>query len=274
VNDITRPQLEASLDQFRGVISAENEDVDSESEIPLKAIRPVGTIHFTLGVMSLTSIDRVSEAIGFLQTLDLNNLMGQVLREQQNTRNVDVWPLQVSLTSLHSMHTPRNTSILYAGPEDSRGVLHALCVKLRDAFSAAGFLVPDDRPLKLHATILNTIYAKAGGKKQHIDNTLASNSAIPGSSLTPGAKNVGAGDQTSTSTETRPDRSRGHGPNAKAPIRIDATSLLQRCKDMVWAADVRIEKIAICKMGAQKITDEQGNVVDECYEEVASVELP
>jgi activating signal cointegrator complex subunit 1 len=97
-----------------------------------------------------------------------------------------------------------------------------MCVLLRNSFEKKGYLVPDDRPLKLHATIVNTIYAKAGHK--------------------------GGGN-----------------------LRIDAQDLLEEWKDFVWAKDFPIEKLAICKMGAKKITNANGEIVGEEYEQIASI---
>lgn len=38
---------------------------------------------------------------------------------------------------------------------------------------------------------------------------------------------------------------------------------------------VRIEKVAICEMGARDVLEgEDGRVVDQVYKEIASVELP
>lgn len=51
--------------------------------------------------------------------------------------------------------------------------------------------------------------------------------------------------------------------------------------DAVWAADVMVEKVAICEMGARDVREEgdregegDGRVVDQVYKEIASVELP
>lgn len=50
--------------------------------------------------------------------------------------------------------------------------------------------------------------------------------------------------------------------------------------DAVWADNVRLEKVAICEMGAKDVREgeeeEEGNgrVVDQVYKEIASVELP
>ena len=81
----------------------------------------------------------------------------------------------------------------------------------------------------MHATLVNTIYAK--GKK-----------------------------------------SQGHGPNANAPLKIDARALLHKYENFVWAEDLILDRIAICEMGAKKQM-ENGEVVGEEYTEVASVPL-
>ncbi len=41
----------------------------------------------------------------------------------------------------------------------------------------------------------------------------------------------------------------------------------------MWARDVRVEKVAICEMGAKEVVV-GGEVVDMVYREVASVGLP
>jgi len=97
----------------------------------------------------------------------------------------------------------------------------------------AGFLVPDDRALKLHATIVNTIYAKSG----------------------------------------RGGRGGGHGPNAKALVRLDAKDVMERYAEFVWCEGLQVGKVAICKMGAKRVVDVAGGVVGEEYEEVAAKEV-
>ncbi|KAK4991322.1 hypothetical protein LTR50_001907 [Elasticomyces elasticus] len=140
-------------------------------------------------------------------------------------------PLTISLTSLYAMHAPHKTSILYASPTDSTNRLYSFCNGLRTIFTDSGFLLEDTRSLKLHATIVNTIYVK-------------------------GCKSA------------------GHGPEARAPLRFDATAVLQQWHDHVWAKDVLLDRVAICEMGAKKVHDAECGVVGEEYTEVAVVRLP
>lgn len=60
----------------------------------------------------------------------------------------------------------------------------------------------------------------------------------------------------------------------KGSGKIDARKVIEKWGDTTWAEDVRVEKVAICEMGAKKVKDETGSVIDEVYTEIASVALP
>ncbi|KAI1083929.1 kinase A anchor protein [Whalleya microplaca] len=215
VNGDSRPQLMASLSSFKA-------DVTSPDSfgIPATAIRPLGTIHLTLGVMSLPTDNDLERAIAFLKTLEPQTILSSIIKGAATT-TVDpgsAHSLSITLRGLQSMHPPSNTSVLYAAPVDAEGTLFKFCEALQSRFQDAGLISKQERPLKLHATILNTIYVK--GKKQ------------------PGGK-------------------RGK------KLGIDAHGILDRYDDFVWMEDVPVEKIAICKMGAEK--QEDG---DEAYKVV------
>jgi activating signal cointegrator complex subunit 1 len=268
----SKPQLEASIASFRENVAASEHPQQTASEngvtrIHPKAIRPVGVMHCTLGVMSLDQ-DRLDKAIRLLQCLDITQLLlsntadtspgtstvdpheiitpKEPLTKQRErpvslqrpvspppveraSRETTSRSLTIDLKGLVSMHVPEKTSIVYIEPCDSSERLYPFCLALQDIFKKEGILVPDDRKLKLHATLVNTIYAK--GKK-----------------------------------------SQGHGSNANAPMKIDARALLDKYADFVWAKDVGLDRIAICEMGAKKRI-ENGEVVGEEYTEVASVPL-
>ena len=273
----SKPQLEASLDRFREAVAikdpasasqveTQGEDVGPTPEMVVpgvhpKAIRPVGALHCTLGVMSLDE-EELQEATELLRGLDVAAMVRDARKEQadaQQPASSDrkekskseappsslakpispppiepaISPLTIDFKGLVSMHSPHSTSVLYSAPSDSSGRLYPFCLALQKLFAGKEFLVKDDRTLKLHATIVNTIYAKG-----------------------------------------RKDRSAGHGPNANAPLKIDATAILERFQDFIWAKDVVLDRIAICEMGAKKMLDEKGDVIAEEYTEVASVKLP
>ncbi|KXJ96553.1 AKAP7 2'5' RNA ligase-like domain-domain-containing protein [Microdochium bolleyi] len=71
-------------------------------------------------------------------------------------------PLSITLKGLHSMQTPAKATVLYAPPAEDGGTLLQLCQHLRSAFQEAGYMEKEDRPLLLHATVINTIYVKGG----------------------------------------------------------------------------------------------------------------
>ncbi|KAL1648892.1 hypothetical protein SLS58_002072 [Diplodia intermedia] len=232
--------------------------------------------------MSLQTPDRVDEAASLLQGLDLAAILGGSQHAKPTAANAGkdapasdvaqmsaldpstigdqpppIEPLVISLRSLVSMHPPHKTSILYAEPEDPTGRLFAFCNALRCLFTEKGLMIEDTRPLKLHATVVNTIYAKSGGRH--------------GKGF---RRDPGLSEQSKEATaEASTDTSTGHGPNSRAPIRLDATSVLSKYEDYVWADSIHVGKVAICKMGAKKTINAQGDVVSEEYEQIASAEL-
>ena len=259
----SRPQLQTSLSRFAAEVS--KPDANGEPQVPKRAIRPFGTLHFTIGVMSLQSPERIQKACEFLKSLDTWELLCSaasvastkdaskpgspaLLPTNRSTspsqplaslfpndlslappRKAE--PLIVALTNLSPMQSPASTSSLYASPNPLHPIL-SFAQRLHDSFLAAGFLLvsPNDRPLKLHVTLVNTIYTKksTGGKNRW----------------------------------------------GKGSGKINARELIETWGETTWAEDVRVEKVAICEMGAKKVVDGEARLVDEVYTEVASVELP
>jgi activating signal cointegrator complex subunit 1 len=60
----------------------------------------------------------------------------------------------------------------------------------------------------------------------------------------------------------------GHGKN-RAKLTIDARDILEKYEEFEWMSDVRVEKVAICKMGAKKLEDGS-----EQYEVEGEVDMP
>ncbi|KKK26169.1 hypothetical protein ARAM_000966 [Aspergillus rambellii] len=89
VNDISLPQLESSLLTFESSIPPTPTAPHHHQPhplIPQDAIRPVGTLHLTLGVMSLPTPERLNEALRFFNSLDLVALMRQAENTAQKKR--------------------------------------------------------------------------------------------------------------------------------------------------------------------------------------------
>ena len=263
VTQYSKPPLQLSLQNFTAAVT-------STHDVPPKAIRPIGTIHLTLGVMQLATEEQIEAACLLLRSLDLVEMLRNSVPPPQpvevkaaeplidsplqkpamgvatietglekgtaaHVREPDpsAPPLKVSMAGLESMHNPSKTSILYTSPYDPTSRLHPFATALRDAFISKNLLVLDNRPLLLHATIVNTLYAKTKGRAKVT----------------------------------------GHGKNNRGVGKIDARALLEEFGEFEWAKDFRIERVSICQMGAKKeIID--GVVVNEEYAEVASVQLP
>jgi activating signal cointegrator complex subunit 1 len=279
VTDTSRVQLKTGLERLKN-------DLEQDQLVPAKAVRPVGTIHLTLGVMSLDET-QLEGAKHFLQSMSLHRILRDLTQRQVAQRaaedgtisenlNAAAMPdtdsLTINLESLVPMQSPHKTSILYASPKDTTQRLVPFATLLKKEFTERGFMVEDTRPLKLHATIINTIYAKSSARRgrkstvketlKHIEHKVSPHHHADDNASVDGASEEDGPNDTNT-------RSEGHGPDAKSWMRFDASSLIERYKDFTWAQDVRIDRVQICKMGAKKIWSGE-EVVDERYEVVYS----
>lgn len=203
-------QLTNSLATFRADVTSLNGFC-----VPEDAVRPPGTLHLTLGVMSLKP-DSLNQALELLKALKPRDVLSE-LRLANNSSiftnptstsrsgisNTD--GLTISFRGIHSMTLASKTSVLYAPPTDTEGILHKFCEQLRRPFRETG-LMEDDRPLLLHATIINTIYVKGRG-----------------------------------------------GGRRKERLMIDARDLMDKYEDYVWVEDMPVCRVAICRMGAKKV---------------------
>ncbi|EMR89188.1 hypothetical protein BcDW1_2198 [Botrytis cinerea BcDW1] len=150
------------------------------------------------------------------------------------------------------MHQPWSTSILYTSPQDPHSHLQTFCQSLKDTFTTAGFMLPEEkgRGLLLHATIVNTIYVR--GVRQNSDT---------------GTRATRTGNARGNQGRGRGGSSSGHGKH-KARLTFDARDIISKYADFTWMRDVRVEKVAICRMGAKKKGDG-----DEEYEVEAEIEV-
>ncbi|OKL59992.1 hypothetical protein UA08_04782 [Talaromyces atroroseus] len=243
VSETSLPLLEVSLINFKRSIPPRRKTLDDHPAkprpqlFPDSAVRPLGTLHLTLGVMSLPTPARVEEAAELLRSLDVGRLLQEVESElsdsnKNNNRNYhgekeDIQttqshslPISVSLESLESLPRAKTATVLYAHPIDPTSRLHPFAVKIRNEFVNAGFIEqdfvkqrpkkskdkksrapkkppahsgngvdndngngnimaaesekecllqqkPKFRPLLLHATLVNTIYACRGPNPHH-----------------------------------------------------------------------------------------------------------
>lgn len=259
---LTGPQLVRRLAAFKADVTS---DVNSGSIggdngnglIPDRAVRPSGTLHLTLGVMSLKD-DAVARAVTFLKGIQLKELLrqareataaaaipaargpgrasqvaagcgGQLAGQGEDIKKDG---LSITLRGLSTMHSPATATVLYAPPEDPTLLLRRFCEALKSRFIEAGFMIAEDRPLLLHATIVNTIYVRTNRRG--------------------GGRGGGR-------------RGGGGGGGNRERLTFDARDVMDRYEDYVWAEDIPVEGVRICRMGAKKV--EGGHVKDdEAYE--------
>ncbi|OAL56486.1 hypothetical protein IQ07DRAFT_9032 [Pyrenochaeta sp. DS3sAY3a] len=303
---LVTPESKSSLEFNLETLKA---DLAKDNIAPPQAVRPVGTLHLTLGVMSLDA-DRLSTATAYLQSLDLYALLRDITQQVLATRAAedgviaenlhaaalpDTDALTIDLKALLSMQRPVETSVLYAEPVDGSGRLEAFAGKLREGFVKDGWVEEEGRALRLHATVLNTIYAKGGkrgggkGKEKSVvkeAKAKAVHAQGHGESVREDASTAESGDEIQhegSAHNQKPNQdhdqafqaqgANGHGPKAKSWLRFDARNLIDQYKDCSWAEGVKIDRVQICKMGAKKIWSRgnagEGEVVDEKYEVVA-----
>lgn len=297
VTPSSRSQLIQSLASFRAEVSDRGATATGLglspggylNVVPEEAIRPVGSLHLTLGVFgfhpkkpqnfgittnsnndpgsSSAAAEQVQEEGQEEDKLETAKALLQSLQPKEILKTYKPPPampgsttipviseesaeeLKITLRGLRSMQStaPQKSAVLYAPPVDPRGRLQQFCEGVRKVFQDAGLMVPDDRPLLLHATVVNTIYVK-GRRAQ--------------SQSQRGARQRG---------NIRGGRGGGR-QNNRDRLTIDATGVLDRFEEHVWMENVKVEKIAICKMGARKI-EVDGVVVDEEYEIVGEVDV-
>ncbi|KAL9108781.1 MAG: hypothetical protein Q9227_006438 [Pyrenula ochraceoflavens] len=212
-----------------------------------KALRPLGALHLTLGVMSLGDEEKLEAAKAFLGTLDPASDLRKAspggeedgkstaasptsppTSEARESQQAPLSPLVISLEGLFEFHRPQKATRLLAEPVDPTGRLLPFARAVRQRSMDAGILVPEERELKLHATLVNTVYVRGG---------------------------------------------RGKGGGGKRRIEFDGRELIKMFEERgggvvvqdsgeevvgryVWARDVVLDRLQICEMGAQKVEDE------------------
>ncbi|GAQ08203.1 hypothetical protein ALT_5524 [Aspergillus lentulus] len=254
VNDISLPQLESSLSTFKAAIplvsqSDENGSVKQQVSaerplIPDGAVRPVGTLHLTLGVMSLPTKERLEEAVEFFHSLDLASIM----HEAEEIAKKSKWSRKRSLSPRHQSdftgavgedeETHPSRRLEQEGDSASaivpRGTYEPLTISLESLHAlprgrAATVLhaAPVDSTSRLYpfCVLLRNKFLEAGFLQgEHIKNKPGSDDNEP--QKPPKDMEMDTGDATSTVHRAEPNLDQGHQPHTDTPIQ-NHTSLLQ-----------------------------------------------
>lgn len=237
VTAASRPQLSQSISAFRYDVTRPK--ALGGFDLPFDAVRPVGTLHLTLGMMSFPKDEGLDKAVELLKSLKPREIMSTIKapvmpgssagKEEEAAK--DQPELLITLKGLHTFQKADRATVLFAPPSDQTGVIQAFSEKIKALFKDAGLLAPDDRPLLLHATIVNTIYVK-GNRNSHSHG------------------------------KKRGDRN----------FVADGQAIMDRYEDQIWLENAPLDRIAICRMGAKPV-EENGTIVDAAYEVEAEVEF-
>lgn len=214
---------------------------------------------------------------------------GITVAEGEKEVETSITPIRLTLSGLSTFGSPKRASVIYANPHDQGLVekppshhsasacptLHNFALHLDHAFRQAGFF-RDTRPITLHATVANMRYANQAKKgrtskgrswthgkdrwrtvdardvfavfnKYNGDVEQAEEAGLEPSPDTDLPSDVANAD---TDVEDDPvdevEETREDGPK-KADDRDNGESL---DKAFVFAQDILVDRVAICKMGA------------------------
>ncbi|KAJ4423444.1 hypothetical protein N0V82_001917 [Gnomoniopsis sp. IMI 355080] len=233
VTPASQPQLSASIASFKDHVIRPTQL--GGFGLPPDAVRPVGTLHLTLGMMSFPKNEGLERAIAVLKSLKPREILAAIKRPAMPgsleasavTEENAPSSFSITLMGLNSMQKPDKATVLYAPPLDPNGTLQNFAEKIKATFQDAGLLLPENRPLLLHATIVNTTYVKKDRRK---------------------------------------------GQRRDRIIIKDTQAIIDRYEDQVWIEAMSLDKIAICRMSAKPV-EQNGAVVDAKYEVEAEIDV-
>ncbi|KAI9010481.1 kinase A anchor protein [Phycomyces nitens] len=110
-------------------------------------------LHITVGVSKLMNQSEIQRALEFLKN-DLLAIVHSIIKGN---------PISVHIQGLKTMQEdPSKAHVVYteAHDESTDRLLNNLCVGLKTSMVNAGLMVKEDRPLKIHITLINTSYRK------------------------------------------------------------------------------------------------------------------
>ena len=168
------------------------------------------------GLYSLAS-ESVGTAATFLETLKR-----AVTPPPLSRPKVAVEPLIISLQGLQAFPKPRSATVLHCPPHDPTSRLHPFCLRVKQKFIDAGLMEPENRPLILHATIVNTVYANTD--RRHEKKRMGSISFDATEIMRTYNENGGFEDGNAVG-------------------------------EFLWAKDILIDRVRICEMGAKLVED-------------------
>lgn len=257
--------------------------------IPAQAHRPAGTMHLTLGTMVLSDVEEMRRALEVLRSVDFGGMLrgvgqaqGEATRVEEETadsttlmdageevasalktlgRSISpppastatvaddsssrprgspntnsISPLKLDLKGLGTFPSPKKSRVFYASPHDPSGRLQTFAEVVQRRFIQEGIVRDEGRALTLHATVANLKYVRT--PKWH------------GRQNAVGAKRGG---REGKEIDAR-DVIAAFNINMQ-PQGGDQDDDVKETEGYLWAKDIVVDRIRICKMGAVKSED-------------------
>lgn len=241
VNVESIPQLALSLAHFRDVTTARSPSnhqanggpgsSDRLRIIPEKAHRPPGTFHLTLGVMNLSEANTMDRAVDLLLSLNYSNILRDVERDMNEdaiSQGLDheTSLIRVDLKGLSAFSSPSHARVFYAHPHDETERLYKFALAIRQRFADSGFIT-ETRPLVLHATVANMSYVRSSGGNRGRGRNRGRIDTLDGNEVVR-VFNEGISEYSEEDSQ----------------------------REYVWAQNIVIDRVRLCKMGAEKSENE------------------
>ncbi|CCX32050.1 AKAP7 2'5' RNA ligase-like domain-containing protein [Pyronema domesticum] len=150
------PKLQDSIDQLVEEIATKFPSL----KIPEGAVRPAAAAHITLGVMSLDSEEKILRAVELLKNMDMKAIWEKTVDFVDNGDSQSSGPIKfkLSLQGLATIASASKATVLFTMPNDPSNRLRRFAIKIRTKFIKEGLLFDEKRTLKLHLTLINTLY--------------------------------------------------------------------------------------------------------------------
>ncbi|KAI1612096.1 hypothetical protein EDD36DRAFT_419950 [Exophiala viscosa] len=204
-------------------------DAGQSSPEPERKSRPQNTSEILA-----TTLESLSRAISPPPTIKSSR--GDV-PSKNDPQQYSPTSISVTLSGLGTFPKPSSSRVFFANPHDSTSRLQTFGELIQQRFKDAG-LVTESRPLVLHATVANMIYAKQWNKQRRKGGKKDSGTVDARDLLKYFNDGRAARDRDEVRSEHGTDA--GVGPGS----------------EYIWAKDILIDRIRICKMGAEKSEDE------------------
>ncbi|KAI9300801.1 kinase A anchor protein [Cunninghamella echinulata] len=196
-------------------------------------------LHITLGVMSLNTTDEISQATALLHDKCLP------LIQSYQTSSA---PLTIDLHQLDVMQcNPKSAHVLYVQVKDNshNNSLYQLCNDINQIMVDNGLMEKDNRPLKLHVTLINTIY----GKKRSNEMANSSNQReVSNESINTMDSNNNKEKDNHGKDNNKKRHFISKRSKQKKRISFDATSILDTYGD-IHLGSFTLDKLHLMKMG-------------------------